>query len=588
MDRGTSLSKVDAIVGVIILFFGLFVFLTFSRIEFVSNDSAQYVGLAKALVSKGGYEFNFRPHTRFSPGMPIILALVQLLTSASYPCYILADISFAILALVAIYLLLREAGHAYIGCVAVILLASLPYFYQRAVMTVGSDFSYLFFSLGSLICAHRIETTRGSENWILRSVALLIFVVGAVMIRAVGVSLLLALLIWVVVEGIRRTSTTKIQLWSVVPAILGGFFSYGIWTWWVSLNSAPTWPGEFMHSYRAQLILKDVQRPELGLATWVDFASRIVTNSTFLCATFADMLAHLPWIEQKVYSSIVVVSGFLVLVGFIKSVRERVGVMDLYFAAYSGILLLWPFQEGPRYLFPIFPMALLYTWRGIQRCSELLSQNSFGFRISIAIGAGFLFIVSAVANIRSAPSVGVQSVFASFFWMSLCLLFSTMNLWRGWFQQRFHFRTVQQIAVSILVIIVVSGVFEEGAFAKKLRRQDPSVYLHWPLMEVSWALQPYLQMGDSIMAEQDDTVHYLTGFRCIEFPVVRDAAVIKETMVRYNVRYLIVNLDEGRYPYFLPTQKERYLILLQAFPDLGSVIYQQKNYIIFKIGSSLS
>lgn len=86
------------------------------------------------------------------------------------------------------------------------------------------------------------------------------------------------------------------------------------------------------------------------------------------------------------------------------------------------------------------------------------------------------------------------------------------------------------------------------------------------------------------MAAHEATVHYLTGYRCIEFPVVRDAKIIKDTMDRYNVRYLVVNLDEGNHPYFVPTQKERYLNLLQAFPDLGSVIYQQKNYIIFRIG----
>jgi len=588
MDRGNNSSTIDAIIGAVILFFGLFVFLTFSRIEIVSNDSAQYVGLAKALVARGGYEFNFRPHTRFSPGMPIILALVQGLTSAGYPSYILTDIAFAILALVAAYLLLREVGHAYIGCVAVLLLASSPDFYQRAVMTVGADFPFLFFSLVSLICVHRVEASRSSENWIFRSIALFIFVVGTVMIRAVGVSLLLSLLIWIVLERIRRTSTTKVRVWSAVPAVLGGSFFYGMWTWWVSLNSAPTWPGEFMHSYRAQLILKDVHRPELGFATAADFASRIATNSISLGAHFAELLTHSPWIEQKVYSPIVAISVFLVLAGFVRSARTRVGMMELYFVSYGAIFLLWPFQEGPRYLFPLFPIALLYAWRGGLWCVEHTRQNSSEFRISIAIGAGFLFLASAVANIRLLPNMGVQGVFASFFWLSSCLLFSAANSWRRCIQQKLNFQSVQPVAISLLVIIVVSGVFQEGALATKLRRQDPSVFLHWPLMEVSRALQPHLQMGDSIMAAHEATVHYITGFRCIEFPVIRDAAVIKEIMEQYNVRYLIVNLDEGSHPYFVPAQKERYLNLLQAFPDLGSVIYQQESYIIVKIGSSSS
>jgi hypothetical protein len=191
--------------GAVILLFGLFVFLTFCRHEIVSNDSAQYVGLAQALASHGSYEFNFRPHTRFLPGMPIILALVQSLTSASYPCYILTDISFAILGLVAAYFYLRERGHAYIACIAILLLASSFDFYQRAVMTVGADFSFLFFSLVSLICVHRIETTSSSENWVLRAIVFLIFVVETVLIRGVGVSLFVSLLIWVVLESTKKT-----------------------------------------------------------------------------------------------------------------------------------------------------------------------------------------------------------------------------------------------------------------------------------------------------------------------------------------------------------------------------------------------
>jgi hypothetical protein len=184
--------------------------------------------------------------------------------------------------------------------------------------------------------------------------------------------------------------------------------------------------------------------------------------------------------------------------------------------------------------------------------------------------------------------MGNQDVFAILFWISLCLFLSSENFWGGWVQERFNYRTVQHVAISILVIIVVSGAFQEGVLAKKLRRQDHSVFLHWPLMEVSRALKSQLQMGDSIMAAHESTVHYITGVRCIEFPVVGDSAIIKETMEQYNVRYLIVNLDEGENPYFTPTQKERYLKLLQAFPDLGSVIHQQNNYIIFKIRSSSS
>jgi hypothetical protein len=48
MDRSTSAGTADAIGAVAVLAFGLFVLMTFSRVEIVSNDSAQYVGLSKA------------------------------------------------------------------------------------------------------------------------------------------------------------------------------------------------------------------------------------------------------------------------------------------------------------------------------------------------------------------------------------------------------------------------------------------------------------------------------------------------------------------------------------------------------------
>lgn len=583
----TAPSRVDLLVGVAIVVFGLFTFFTCSRVEIVSNDSAQYIGLAKSLADYGSYEFNFRPHTRFPPGMPLILALVQSLGSPGYFSCILTEISFSVLSLAVVFLFLRGLGHVYVGAVAVLLLASSAEFYQRAAMTVGSDFSFLFFSFASLIYARQIETSQCSRKWVLHSVTFLVLVVWTVMIRPNGLALVVALVVWVASRSARR-SLTETQLWTAMPAILGGTTFYGMWAWWVSLNVAATWPGEFMNSYWAQLMLKDVHRPEMGVATASDFALRIANNAAFMGAQFAALVTHWPWIDPRVYAPAVAISLFLGLVGFLCSLRDEARVMDLYFAAYSAMLLLWPFQEGPRYLFPVFPMALLYVWQGIRWCGEQAKARPSGFRIAIAAGAGLMALASTAGSLRLLPKIGVQSVLASLCWITLLLLASTGKLWRCWTGHKFTPWVVKYAAVSALGSVVIGGVIQEGAFAKRLDGQDPSGFLHGPLTEVTKVLKPHLQIGDSVMAAHEAAVHYLTGFRCVEFPVISDAAVIKETMESHNARYLIVNLDEGRHPYFLPTQKERYLNLLQAFPGLGIVIHRQENYVVVEIASPSS
>lgn len=149
--------------------------------------------------------------------------------------------------------------------------------------------------------------------------------------------------------------------------------------------------------------------------------------------------------------------------------------MELYFAFYSAILLLWPFEDGSRYLFPISPIALLHAWRGVRWCARQTERYPFEFRISVAIAAGVLFVISIAANLQSGLRNSLQGVFASFFWFSLCLLIGMVNSWNRWMQQTMNFLPAQHAGILILVIVVACGLFQQGTLAMRLREQDPSV-----------------------------------------------------------------------------------------------------------------
>ena len=58
--------------------------LLYQRTESYAWDSSVYIGLARSLLERGAYEFNFEPHTFYPPGLPLLLAAITTFSSLDF------------------------------------------------------------------------------------------------------------------------------------------------------------------------------------------------------------------------------------------------------------------------------------------------------------------------------------------------------------------------------------------------------------------------------------------------------------------------------------------------------------------------
>jgi hypothetical protein len=122
--------------------------------------------------------------------------------------------------------------------------------------------------------------------------------------------------------------------------------------WWLRGRGAPA-------SYAAEFWLVDPYTPTLGNIGVLDLVPRALTN-------LEDYLTrHGPGGVVGSGASglafIGVVLAVLALYGWVKSVRERVGLAELFLPLYFGLILLWPVVwSGDRFALPLYPLVFLY------------------------------------------------------------------------------------------------------------------------------------------------------------------------------------------------------------------------------------
>ena len=551
----------------------------------LSGDSVRYMGLADAIADGRGYEFNFRPHTRFPPGTPILLATVRGVIGGGYPHYLATMAVFAALSLIASYTLLERLGHPRLGLIAMIAVAASPIFYGRGTQDVGSDFPYFFFSLAALAIAVRLESETSARKTLVSSVLLAILVMATVMIRGAGLALLGALCLWILLRFVLRSPRRR-QLVAFLPAVAAGLLVQCIWWGWQSRNRIAYWPGEFMNSYFSQLLLANPREPELGIARWADFAGRAAENAVSHAAHVSQLLTNLPWIDARWYSPFVVLPALFVCVGLIRSLRERIGILELYFALYAALYLLWPFDEGVRYTMPVFPLVLLYAWRGVRFLYDRAARDVRRSGARVSLGAAGIFL-GGLASALQQPVVGRQAVAALLAWLALCVAAALTA--RGWvpmpLRRNLDVRAATARAASALfALAIAAGLAQQIPIARRNLRSDPTLVLHRRSVEAAQWLQHRLEPGESAMAGQEAIVHYVTGFRVIPLPVTSDARVLGDTIDRYNVRYLVIYRNE-RDPYVLPTEKARLAVLQRSQSQRLTLALETETYWIYSIAA---
>lgn len=331
-----------ALLAVALLVTGALVRGAYNPAPHSGGDNSTYVSLGYALASDGSYTEVYdpagAPHSKYPPVFPLLLASLFMMGARTWAAVKSVAVVSTLAAVALGYLWAqRRVGPWPAFAVALLYGASAAVIYYSHWEL--SDPVFVAFTVAAF-WAYEGGPREGWMRvpWITAAVVLAAL---AYFTRSAGLPLVVALLACLALER-RSRAFTAAFLAIAVPAVL----------WWLRGRGAPA-------SYAAEFWLVDPYQPTLGRIGVLDLVPRAATNLEGYISrhlpggVVGQSAAGLPFIGIGM--------AVLTLYGWVKTVRQRVGLPELFLPLYFGLILLWPVVwSGDRFALPLYPLVFLY------------------------------------------------------------------------------------------------------------------------------------------------------------------------------------------------------------------------------------
>ena len=525
-----------------------------ARSQFLTGDPTQYLGVAESLVSGHGYTFMGRPHTTYPPGLPLLLAPFVALAGRDVVLMQAVVAVFASLSLVAIRAFLQAYG-ARVELIIVALVALSFTFFSLATALIRSELPYLAASALALRLAWTAPT-RVRPSWALGGLGVL--TAATALLRTIGVALPVAFLVAWVHRRMRRCPRT----WTDRALLVGGGAGLLAAACWFA------WTTQGQESYLDLLRLEDPHQPDLGAATLASMLARIPASLAIQITHLAELATGLPWLLPTWVSPVTVILAALLAGGLWKELRSPNPVLGWYVAGYGVILLAWPFDEGARFVFPIFPFLILMVWRGWTWIFDRAGAEKAAAPVAVAgthrsvwlatvaVALGFLGVI--LLRVVPFPLGSRQGWAIVAAWATLGIV--GLYCWRTGSPLRAPawLRRAPVLLLAAFAMLNLVRVVPRAASHLQGRDTRPV-----PLeAAVEW-LRQHAATGDIVLAHSAPTVHFHTGLTTAFLPITRDPRRLTGALRASQASYLLIN-DPPKDPYYLPTEVERFAILERA------------------------
>jgi len=309
---------------------------------------------------------------------------------------------------------------------------------------------------------------------------------------------------------------------------------------------------DYMSSYSRQLLKEDplqIDSPNVTLST---IPARVWRMLGIRTASAATMLVNLPpetleW-SKPLEAAITLSVLLLVAIGLAKTALSQCSLLECYVLAYFGLLLLWPFDEGWRYLYPMAPFLLLYAAQGLQVMGDWLRTVALQWNIWGA---------------AAPPLTGVPAL-----------------------ERPLRHGVLFTMAEAALIVgVAVLGLRQDISLARGNLHPDPAASPKAPTVTAAaWILQ-HSRPGDVVMDEQFAILHRLTGRKTVRFPLLTDSRLLQAQIVADSVAFIVV-LNEMQYEFITPSVMRRFAAVAQAYPGMFVPSYTFGQGTIYRVESA--
>lgn len=539
--------------------------LCIARSQLLTGDPTYYIGLTESLVAGNGYTFMGERHTIYPPGLPVLLSPVVALFGRNVLATQVWVAMFAVIAAITVYALLRAIAPALRVPILAATVLGYPYF-ALATATVRAELPFLAVTAAGLWLVYRAAAASARwPTWLL-VVGTALLGAATVMLRTIGVAFPLAMLFaW----GHRRIRNVRTDATDATLAAggLGGLLAAVWWAMWTRGSSA---------SYGTLLRLQDPHQPDLGQASIAEIIARIPDA----LATQLGHVAMLPsaghWTVMTWYAPTTLGLALCLVAGALRLLGARNPVVAWYVLGYVGILLIWPFDEGARFIVPILPVLLVVLASGLATCVPTLESLLY----SPATEDGTSPLVASHRRVIVFASAAIVAAFAT------ASLVISRGAVRSLSTAQALLLGAEWIAVVVMVVahrgqsarvdartlwrglgwgvaglfVVANGVRTVGQARLQLRGADLDPAALRPAF--TW-MEAHLPAHAVVLSEFPSAVYFYTGRRARLLPPTAHAETLIRALHDARASYVLVQ-DPTDYPYYLPTQVDRLAVMQRA------------------------
>ncbi len=328
----------------IILTVGAFYLCTLRPGHNWGGDFSIYIHHAKNIVEgknykDTGYIYNplnpIAPRTE-PPVFPLLLVPAYALFKLNLTAMKVEIIFIFLLSLYLIFKVFRDEISWPRLVVLLLLTGFHPYFWGFKD-NVLSDIPFFFFTFLSLLFIKKAyDSSQRSSLW-LKGLLAGIAIYLAYGTRAIGIVLLPCFLLYDLMNR-RKISSSLIAALSVFSAF------------WVIQTM-------FFHSAGSNL--------ELFV-----FNPKIIAKNLSVYKLIVSGMWYNGY-SKNISIAVSVFTGIFAFAGFLRRAVRRVSIFELFFVFYLIPVVVWPYFDGPRFLFPLFPLYIFYAFEGARTLSFL-------------------------------------------------------------------------------------------------------------------------------------------------------------------------------------------------------------------------
>ncbi len=335
-------------------------------------DSAIYMDLARSILVRGDYTYQGEPHTKYPPGFPLLLSGV--IGSFGWNHAILKAIGVASwvgMTCLTPFLFLRRLPPIWLFSLTLLVSVSPVCLFFGTYVLSDLPFTVLTLLCVLILSGRNREEPLSRQRLVWGGALLLV----SCTFRLAGVTLIAA---WILSSlGSRRHGSAflqrlKVSLLVALPAIV---FLVGWGIRGMGNESVTTHGLREGVSYVQEFFVEDAETSGSSAAGVSGMASRLLDNIPYYAGLVGSVLRGSNHVAQDPLrsglSSLVVLGLLFSLI----SAKNRWGLLEWYLIFSLLLCLFWPAREDLRFLVPLVPLLIGYSFLGCFEGMERLASR---------------------------------------------------------------------------------------------------------------------------------------------------------------------------------------------------------------------